>query len=71
MNKENCALNLVDELILYYDVRSKKHQNAEICIGNTLLFSDKMKQFLTILDISFHLLVVEYNDVKIVIHVAK
>ena len=23
MNKENCALNLVDELILYYDARSK------------------------------------------------
>jgi len=26
MNKENCALNLVDEIILYYDTRSKKHQ---------------------------------------------
>ena len=26
MNKENCALKLVDEIILYYDVRSKKHQ---------------------------------------------
>ena len=26
MNKENCALKLVDELILYYDARSKKHQ---------------------------------------------
>ena len=28
MNKENCALNLVNEIILYYDARSKKHQNA-------------------------------------------
>ena len=27
MNKENCALKLVDEIILYYDARSKKHQN--------------------------------------------
>ena len=27
MNKENCALKLVDEIILYYDGRSKKHQN--------------------------------------------
>ena len=28
MNKENCALKLVDEIILYYDARSKKYQNA-------------------------------------------
>ena len=27
MNKENCALKFVDEIILYYDARSKKHQN--------------------------------------------
>ena len=26
MNKENCALKLVDEIILYYDALSKKHQ---------------------------------------------
>ena len=26
MNKENCALKLVDEIILYCDARSKKHQ---------------------------------------------
>ena len=26
MNKENCALKLVDEIILYYDARAKKHQ---------------------------------------------
>ena len=26
MNKENCALKLVDETILYHDARSKKHQ---------------------------------------------
>ena len=24
MNKENCALKLFDEIILYYDARSKK-----------------------------------------------
>jgi len=23
----NCALKLVEEIILYYDARSKKHQN--------------------------------------------
>jgi len=26
MSKENCALKLVDEIILYYDAWSKKHQ---------------------------------------------
>ena len=26
MNKENCALKLVNEIILHYDARSKKHQ---------------------------------------------
>ena len=31
MNKENCALKLVDEIILYYDVRSRKHQNTYDC----------------------------------------
>ena len=29
MNKENCALKLVDEIILYYDARSKKTSNSE------------------------------------------
>ena len=27
MNKENCALKLVDEKILYYEARSKKTSN--------------------------------------------
>ena len=31
MNKENCALELVDEIILYYDARSKKHQIVFTC----------------------------------------
>ena len=31
MNKENCALKLVDEIILYYDARSKKHQIRHVC----------------------------------------
>ena len=26
MNKENCALKMIDEIILYYDARSKKRQ---------------------------------------------
>ena len=29
MNKENCALKLVDEIVLYYDSRSKKTSNVE------------------------------------------
>ena len=32
MNKENCALKLVDEVILYYDARSKKHQSVVACL---------------------------------------
>ena len=28
MNKENCALKLVDEIILNYDARSKKYQKT-------------------------------------------
>ena len=32
MNKENCALKLVDEIILYYDARSKKHKKNPVCI---------------------------------------
>ena len=35
MNKENCALKLVDEIILYYDARSEKHQITIIyCVCN-------------------------------------
>ena len=33
MNKENCVLKLVDEIILYYDARSKKHQNDNQPLG--------------------------------------
>ena len=28
MKKENCALKLVDEIILYYDARLKKHKKV-------------------------------------------
>ena len=34
MNKENCALKLVDEIILYYDARSKKLQITATCFGS-------------------------------------
>ena len=37
MNKENCALKLVDEIIVYYDARSKKHQiSKNVCHENIL-----------------------------------
>ena len=36
MNKENCALKLVDEIILYYDARSKKHQLSTRWYANLL-----------------------------------
>ena len=28
----NCALKLVEEIILYYDARSKKHQNLFLLV---------------------------------------
>ena len=41
MNKENCALKLVDEIILYYDARSKKHQITYIaCLRYNRMISD-------------------------------
>ena len=50
MNKENCALKLVDEIILYYDARSKKHQItypvcciAIVCIWPVLLVAQSMQ----------------------------
>ena len=30
MDKENCALKLVDEIILYYDARSKNIKSKQI-----------------------------------------
>ena len=41
MNKENCALKLVDEIILYYDARSKKHQMP----NKSLISNIKSTQF--------------------------
>ena len=38
MNKENCALKLVDEIILYYDARSKKHQLLIVNCEYEILF---------------------------------
>jgi len=38
MNKENCALKLVNEIILYYDARSKKHQITFNYVYTYLLF---------------------------------
>ena len=38
MNKENYALKLVDEIILYYDARSKKHQITSMYCGQNTEF---------------------------------
>jgi len=38
MNKENCELKLVDEIIIYYDARSKKHQITELFLRCTNVF---------------------------------
>ena len=36
MNEENCALKLVDEIILYYDARSRKYQRVIVCVDSLL-----------------------------------
>jgi len=38
MNKENCALKLVNEIILYYDARSIKPQNSHALVQGTVNF---------------------------------
>ena len=46
MNKENCALKLVDEIILYYDARSKKHQiRIEYVMDSRPLIPDARQLF--------------------------
>ena len=42
MNKENCALKLVDEIILYYDAWSKKHQRVSVVIVNEIKWDNKV-----------------------------
>ena len=47
MNKENCALKLVDEIILYYDARSKKHKKRYYyvhCFQRTYVQTDILIQ---------------------------
>jgi len=39
MNKENGALKLVNEIILYYDARSKKHQMYAYIIKSLLFLT--------------------------------
>ena len=33
----NCALKLVEEIILYYDAQSKKHQMTNTCIRDLMV----------------------------------
>ena len=47
MNKGNCALKLVDEIILYYDARSKKHR---ITLG--IVFQNLEKRIQVCLDVN-------------------
>ena len=42
MNKENCALKLVDEIILYYDARSKKHQDSISVVSKMETLRDRL-----------------------------
>jgi len=59
MNKENCALKLVEEIILYYDARSKKHQivdKTKVRLNKTRITSTLHEDQYIILVISCSLL---------------
>ena len=56
MNKENCALKLVDEIILYYDARSKKHPNKWASLQ--VIFNDKLLGAAYLLPSEKHLVVI-------------
>ena len=43
MDKENCALKLVDEITLYYDARSKKHQITVIVRYYPVICLEKLR----------------------------
>ena len=60
MNKENCALKLDDEITLYYDAWSKKHQNIllmnkEMCI-KVGWWNNSIKKFGLAIDVENYLL---------------
>ena len=44
-----CALKLVEEIILYYDARSKKHQNIVSCFSNFNIASSQQNDNLLLL----------------------
>jgi len=50
MNKENCALKLVDEIILYYDARSKKLQITDSIIYLTFNCTESVPTICDLLD---------------------
>jgi len=54
MNKENCALKLVDEIILYYDARSKKYQ-IQFFLFDYAKYDNRILNFFYLLRISHHL----------------
>ena len=53
MNKENCALKLVDEIILYYDARSKKHQKHQIAYIVYMYVGGKLTIYSTCLGMTY------------------
>ena len=56
MNKENCALKLVNEISLYYDARSKKNIKFYYSVGLTIVSSLPYKAKFLQHFFSFHLL---------------
>ena len=63
MNKENCALKLVDEIILYYDARSKKTSEVYSSILHCMMAPFFKKKTLIILQYS-----VRYSITNMAVH---
>ena len=65
MNKENCALKLVDEIILYYDARSKKHQKvSKVMLNVSMVMLNVSKVMLNVSKLML-------NISKVILNVSK
>ena len=65
MNKENCALKLVDEIILYYDARSKKHQISFVISSTSCHLFTVLRRVLVVISLGVRLQILEFRMLTI------
>ena len=53
MNKENCTLKLVDEIILYYNARSKNIKFHNFLLHKMIVKKDKLFKFYNIINYEY------------------